>query len=71
MGWSWATWSAETKQERARWLAFVVLQQHVETYASYLGAFEKMDFTLEDYVQADEQTRRMKLESAAKMKADI
>lgn len=63
--WSKAEWDAQSKQERARWIAYFVLKGQVNEYHAH-PELKRLKVTLADWLDYDEDTKRMKLEFARK-----
>ena len=67
MGWSWSEWAAESKQERARWMAFFPLLVGVEAYANQATELKKTQVTLDDWLNSDPEEQRRKMQFAASL----
>ena len=61
-------WAAQTKVERARWIAFMLLRQQVEAFHIEEKNLKKLNVTLAEWPGWDAETRDMKLEHAGTLK---
>ena len=59
--WTYGEWSELSRRDRARWLAFYLLEKDVEAYSVHATELDEIDFTFGDWRLADEDTREFKI----------
>ena len=57
-------WAALPKADRARWLAFYRLEGATQQYAQHRAPLEKMNLSLDEWLQMKPDARKFKLEFA-------
>ena len=60
----YSRWAALPKTERARWIAFYRLDAATQQYAGHRAELEKIDLSLEEWLQMTPDARKFKMESA-------
>ena len=58
--WTYGEWSAISRRDRTRWIAFYLLELDVGAYASHAAGLEKLvpPVTLADWRAADDSARK-------------
>jgi len=59
--WTYGDWSELGRKERVHWLAFYLLEKDIEAYAYHADELQKIGFSLQDWRQASESERDMKI----------